>query len=207
MDIDQARTEATISVIVGSTRPNRFADKPARWILEHLQQRPQVNARLLDLGDYPLPFFEEARSPMMLGTESFEHEAVVRWTTAIAGSDAFVIVSPEYNHGYSAVVKNALDYVYREWNRKPIGFVGYGNLGGARAIEQLRQVVIELQMAPIQKSVHLPLPPLIAHHYGGDVQAELSAEDTKANEMLDELLWWTTALKSARGAPELSAVS
>jgi NAD(P)H-dependent FMN reductase len=191
-------TNIAVSVIVGSTRPNRFADKPAHWILEHLQQRPEVTANLLDLKDYQLPWFEETVSPAMLGDAIFEDEAVQRWTRDIGASDAFIIVSPEYNHGYSAVLKNALDFVYREWNRKPVGFVGYGAVSGARVVEQLRQVAVELQMAPIQKAVHLPLPSLVAHIYGGDVPAELAAEDTKANEMIDELLWWTGALKAAR---------
>jgi len=190
----------TVSVIVGSTRPNRFAGKPAEWILAHLGQRPDVSARLLDLRDYRLPWFEEATSPALLGEEGFDDPAVRAWTEAIGESDGFIIVSPEYNHGYPAALKNALDYVYREWNRKPVGFVGYGGVSGARAIEQLRQVAVELQMAPIQRAVHLPLPPLVAHHYGGDVPAALAEEDGKANEMIDELLWWTAALKTAREA-------
>lgn len=194
----QTETTMTVSVIVGSTRPSRFAAEPARWILEHLHRRPQVTARLLDLKDFTLPFFEESVTPIALGDSRYEHETVVRWSEAIEESDAFVIVSPEYNHGYPGVLKNALDYLYREWNRKPVAFVGYGGVGGARVIQQLRQVAVELQMVPVRNAVHLPLPPLLAHIQGGDVREELAKEDTKADQMLDDLLWWTATLKTGR---------
>ena len=194
----QTDMTVTVSVIVGSTRPNRFAGEPAQWILEHLQQRPQVEARILDLKDFELPFFEEAVTPIALGDDHYEHEAVRRWSAAIEESDAFVIVSPEYNHGYPGVLKNALDYLYPEWNRKPVAFVGYGGVGGARVIQQLRQVAVELQMVPIRTAVHLPLPPLLAHIDGGDVRVELAKEDEQADQMLDDLLWWTSTLKTGR---------
>lgn len=196
----QSETNVTVSVIVGSTRPNRFAEEPARWILEHLRRHPHVDARLLDLLDYQLPFFEESVTPAALGDERYQHEAVMRWSAAIEESDAFVIVSPEYNHGYPGVLKNALDYLYREWNRKPVAFVGYGSVGGARVIQQLRQVAVELQMVPVRTAVHLALPPLLAHFQGGDVREELAREDAKADQMLDDLLWWTSALANRREA-------
>ena len=198
MESMQPEMTVTVSVIVGSTRPNRFAGEPAQWILEHLRQRPQVEARLLDLKDFALPFFEETVTPISRGDDPYEHEAVRRWSEAIEGSDAFVIVSPEYNHGYPGVLKNALDYLYQEWNRKPVAFVGYGGVGGARVIQQLRQVAVELQMVPVRTAVHLPLPPLLAHINGGDVREELAKEDAKADQMLDDLLWWTSTLETGR---------
>lgn len=197
MDTHSSRTPS-IAVIVGSTRPDRFSEIPARWIYDQLQARDDVTVRLLDLRDYPMPFFDEPYSPMRADREPFDNEAVQRWTEEIAASDGFIVVSPEYNHGYSAVLKNAFDYVYREWNRKPIAFVGYGSVGGARAVEQLRLVAIELQMAAIRPAVHLPVAVMTAHLQGGDVAAELGKLEATANTMVDDLLWWTQALNAAR---------
>ena len=107
-----------ISVIVGSTREGRFSEKPAQWILQHLKKRDGVDARLLDLRDFPMPFFDQPVPPAMPGRPAYENEVVQRWTAAIAQSDGFVFVTPEYNCGPSAVLKNAIDWVYPEWNRK-----------------------------------------------------------------------------------------
>ncbi|WP_152223537.1 NADPH-dependent FMN reductase [Pseudomonas sp. SCB32] len=187
-----------ISVIVGSVRQGRLAEKPARWILDHLKQRDSVDARLLDLMDYPMPFFDAAYPPAMPGRPAYEHEVVQRWTQAIAASDGFVIVTPEYNHGPSAVLKNALDWVYPEWNRKAVTFVGYGGVGGARAVEQLREIAVELQLAPTRSAVHLPAAALYAHFQGQDITPHLAALDDAANQTIDDLLWWSETLKAAR---------
>lgn len=138
-----------IKVILGSTRQGRFGEKVAAWVMEQVK-----DAELLDLRDFPLPFFDETAGPSQI-KEPYTREEVVKWTAKIADGEAFIVITPEYNHGYSAVLKNALDYVYKEWNGKKIGFVGYGVLGATRAIEQLRQVVIELQMYPIRNAVHI----------------------------------------------------
>jgi NAD(P)H-dependent FMN reductase len=188
------------AVIVGSTRPTRFSEKPARWIARHLEKHPGVDAKILDLRDYPMPFFEESVSPAQPDRAPFENDVVRRWTAEIGSSDAFIVITPEYNHGYPAVLKNALDYVYHEWVRKPISFISYGNVGGARAVEQLRLVAVELQMAPIRRAVHLPLQALMAHHREGDVDEALKESDGAAQQMIEELLWWTEALKKAREA-------
>src|SRR2546427_9550830 len=190
----------TISVIVGSTRQGRFSEKPAQWILQHLQKRNGIEARLLDLRDFPMPFFDQAVSPATPGRAPYENEVVTRWTAEIAASDGFVFVTPEYNHGPSAVLKNALDWVYPEWNRKAAAFVGYGSAMGARGIQQLRATAIELQIAPIRTSVHIPVATLMAHYQGGDVATGLVELEARANVMIDELLWWTAALKFAREA-------
>jgi NAD(P)H-dependent FMN reductase len=186
-----------ISVIVGSTREGRFSEKPANWIFRHLQNR-QIDARLLDLRDYPMPFYDEALTPAWPGRPAFQNDIVQKWTAAIASSDAFIFVTPEYNFGTSAVLKNALDWVYPEWNRKACAFVSYGSAGGARAVQQLRETVIELQMAPIRSSTHLPASTLWAHFQGGDVEKELTNSDQLATTMIDDLLWWTEALNAAR---------
>src|SRR5207302_1529752 len=116
-----------ISVIVGSTREGRFSEKPAKWILQHLKKREGVDARLLDLRDFPMPFFDQPLTPAMPGRPPYKNEVVQRWTAAIAQSDGFVFVTPEYNYGPSAVLKNAIDWVYPEWNRKAAGFGGFGS--------------------------------------------------------------------------------
>ena len=190
----------TISVIIGSVRQGRFADKPADWILDHLKKREGVDARLLDLKDYPMPFFEAPIPPAMPGRPAYEHEVVKRWTQAIAASDGFIFVAPEYNHGPSAVLKNAIDWVYPEWNRKAVAFVGYGSVGGARAVGQLRQIAIEVQLAPIRSAVHIPATAIYAHFQGKDITPHLVELDARANQMIDDLVWWTETLKTARAS-------
>ncbi|WP_232520382.1 NADPH-dependent FMN reductase [Ralstonia solanacearum] len=191
---------AVISVIIGSVRQGRFCEKPAHWIFDHLKKREGVDARLLDLKDYPMPFFDAPVPPAMPGRPAYEHEVVKRWTQAIAASDGFVIVSPEYNHGTPAVLKNAIDWVYPEWRRKAVTFVGYGSVGGARAIEQLREIAIEIQLAPIRSAVHVPAAAIYAHFQGQDVTPHLAALDAVAEQTIDDLLWWTQALKTARAS-------
>jgi len=194
----------TISVIVGSTRQGRFSEKPAQWIFRHLQNREKIEARLLDLRDFPMPFFDQAAPPAMPGRAPYENEVVKRWTAEIAAADGFVFVTPEYNFGPSAVLKNAIDWVYPEWNRKAAAFVSYGSAMGARSVQQLREAAIELQIAPVRSSVHIPVATLWAHYQGGDVDKGLAELETPAKTMIDELLWWTTALKTARKAQQLN---
>jgi NAD(P)H-dependent FMN reductase len=187
-----------ISVIVGSTREGRFSEKPAGWILQHLKKRGGVDARLLDLRDFPMPFFDQAVPPAMPGRPPYTNEVVQRWTAAIAQSDGFVFVTPEYNFGPPAVLKNAIDWVYPEWNRKAAAFVSFGGAGGARSIQQLRDTASALQLALISASVNIPVTTLWAHFQGGDVDAGLAELATPAGAMIDDLLWWTAALKTAR---------
>lgn len=194
----------TISVIVGSIRQGRFSELPAKWIFEHLKKREGVDARLLDLKEFPLPFFDAPMAPAWPGRPPYEHPEVQRWTAAIAGSDAYVFVTPEYNFGASGVLKNAIDWVYPEWNRKACAFVSFGGAGGARAVQQLRENVIELQMAPIRTSVHIPAATLRAYFQGADVQKNLADSDSNAQAMIDELLWWTEALQTARAKSKRS---
>ena len=147
-----------------------------------------------------MPFFDQPVTPATPGRPAFEHEVVQRWTAAIAQSDGFVFVTPEYNYGPAAVLKNAIDWVYPEWKRKAVCFVSYGSAGGTRSVQQLRQNVIELQLAPIHSSVHIPVATLWAHYRGGDVDAGLAELEEPAGAMIDDLLWWTAALKTARAS-------
>ena len=187
-----------ISVIVGSTRQGRFSEKPAQWIFQQLKNRGSVDARLLDLRDFPMPFFDQPVPPGMPGRPAYENEVVKKWTAEIARSDGFIFVAPEYNYGPSAVLKNALDWVYPEWNRKAAAFVSYGSAMGARGVQQLRMTAIELQLAPVRSSVHIPVATLWAHFQGGDVDAGLTELEAPAKTMIDDLLWWSEALKAAR---------
>ena len=144
-----------------------------------------------------MPFFNETETPSYK-TKPYTDPAVVKWTAKVAEADGFVIIAPEYNHGYSAVLKNALDYVGSEWNNKAVGFVSYGSAMGARAIEQLRSVVIELGMAPIKNSVHMPFDVIMASSQGTPEAELFTSYDERANGMLDQLISWSKALTSLR---------
>ena len=189
-----------ISVIVGSTRQGRFSERPAQWIFQHLKNRGGIDPQLLDLRDYPMPFFDQPVPPAMPGRPSYENEAAKRWTAKIARSDGFIFVTPEYNYGTAAVLKNALDWVYPEWNRKAAAFVSYGSAMGARGVQQLRENMIEVQIVPVRSSVHIPVATLWAHFQGGDVDEGLTQLETSAQTMINDSLWWTAALKTARNA-------
>jgi NAD(P)H-dependent FMN reductase len=141
----------------------------------------------------------------MPGRPPYENEMVKRWTAEIARSDGFIFVTPEYNFGPPAVLKNALDWVYPEWNRKAVAFVSYGSALGARSVQQLRETAIELQLAPVRSSVHIPVATLWAHFQGGDVEAGLAALEAPAKTMIEDLLWWSTALKAARATAPTTA--
>jgi len=188
-----------IAVILGSIRPNRFNDKPAMWIHRELGKLPDVQADLVDLKDYPLPFFDEQTGPSQLGG-TYTNAVAQKWAATIAAADAYVMVTPEYNHSTSGVLKNAIDWLYPEWNRKPVGFVSYGGVGGARAVEHLRQIAVELEMAPIRNAVHIPghvaFPIIMGKaQWNAETEAGLKAN---ADKMMHELIWWTKALKVAR---------
>jgi NAD(P)H-dependent FMN reductase len=188
-----------IHVIIGSTRQKRFSEKPARWICEEAKKKEELDVELVDLREYPLPFFDEPISPIRMKGE-YSNEVANRWARKVAEADGYIIVSPEYNHGYPAVLKNALDTLYPEWNNKPVGFVSYGNAGGARAVEQLRQVAIELQMAPIKQAIHIPAHVFLAimRPQEGDTANPFDTLKDRADAFLDQLIWWTKALKVAR---------
>ncbi|MBU6426757.1 NAD(P)H-dependent oxidoreductase [Patescibacteria group bacterium] len=182
-----------IAIIIGSTRPGRFGDKPAKWIYEEAKRTDGVEAELLDLRDYPMPFYAEDHSFSM--NPAVSDQTAEKWQAKIGAADAFVIVTPEYNHGPSAVLKNALDYAYREWNDKPVAFVAYGSVGGARAVEQLRLVAIELQMAPIRNAVHIPAPWFLVDGKGDLKPNALDPFKDAAKNMLEQLVRWGRVMK------------
>ncbi|WP_394840326.1 NAD(P)H-dependent oxidoreductase [Pendulispora rubella] len=186
-----------IGVVLGSTRVGRFADRPAEWLMGLAKKRQGLAVECIDLRDYPLPFFDEPKSPLR---EPAKNEIAQRWARKAGELDAFVFITAEYNHGVPAVLKNALDYVYAEFNRKPASFVGYGNAGGARAIEQLRSVLVELQMAPLRGAVHLSRDEFIGMLLNGKTFSDFRNLDQAAEVMLDELIWWAGALRAGRRA-------
>ena len=188
-----------LQIILGSTRQNRFGDKPAKWILETARNKEGVSAELIDLRDYPLPFFDEPMGPANLQGR-YSNEVAARWAKKVAEADAYIITAAEYNHGYTAVLKNALDYAYQEWNNKPVGFVSWGGAMGTRAVEQLREVAIELQMAPIRNAVHIPSFWTLLDEKGNLKESAFDPMRDSAEKFLDQLLWWAKALKAARAA-------
>lgn len=189
-----------IAVIIGSTRPNRFGDKPAHWIAQEAKKLENVEVEVLDLRDYKMPFYDEPVSPSGIQDGAYADEIVRKWAQKINHADAYIIVTPEYNHSTSAVLKNALDHVYREWNNKAVAFVGYGSVGGARAVEHLRQMAVELHMASTRQAVHIPGNVVFPIAFGGaqwteEIEASLKES---ADTMLKQLVWWGKALKDAR---------
>jgi NAD(P)H-dependent FMN reductase len=179
-----------IQVIVGSVREGCASAPVARWV--QAGASGQIDAELVDLADWPLPMFALATPPAM---GDYKDPLQKRWAAKIGEADGYVLVSPEYNHGTSAVLKNALDYLYAEWNRKPVAFVSFGNTGGARAVEHLRGIAVELRMAPLGEAVHL---------FGlrdklRDNRFEADAKDKKQLvKMFESLAWWGDALRTAR---------
>lgn len=184
-----------IGVIISTTRDTRFGDKAAQWFVNLASQRTDMEFEIIDLRDYELPFFNERASNMHAPTQNPEG---VRWQKKVAEFDGYVVVTAEYNHAPSAVLKNALDYAYVEWIRKPIAFVGYGSVGAARAIEQLRQIAVELQMAPIRSAVHIQGGDFMQIMMGQKTIEDFSYLPGLVTPMLDDLAWWTNALKAAR---------
>ena len=185
-----------IQVILGSTRPGRFGDKVAGWFMQHAAAHPDLSAELVDLADWPLPFFNSPVPPAM---QESQDPQIVAWADKVSAADGYVLVTPEYNHGYPAVLKNALDHVVRPWRHKPVGFVGYGGPGaGIRAVEQLRQVVVELEMIPLRQQVSIPN---VYMAFGNDgTLLEPSGPDRQAAAVLGELAVWSQQLNDMRAA-------
>jgi NAD(P)H-dependent FMN reductase len=181
-----------IQIILSSTREGRFGETVAKWFHSVAESRQDLTTELLDLRDWSMPFFDQPMSP---AGGNYADEAKP-WAAKIAQGDGYVIVTPEYNHGYPAVLKNAMDHLYREWNNKPVAFVSYGGgAGGARSVEQLRLVAVELQMAPIRETVVIPMARAAFNEQGEPINPALNE---RANAVLDQIKWWAEALKTAR---------
>jgi NAD(P)H-dependent FMN reductase len=188
-----------IAVIISSTRPTRFGELPAKWIADKVNERPELQAEIVDLRDFDLPFFDEMASNAWMPSANPE---AVRWQNKISEFDGYIFVTAEYNRSITGALKNALDQAYVNWNKKPFGAVGYGSVGGARAVEHLRNIGVELQMVPTRSAVHIGGADFAAVHpgFGGtktiaDLEASIG---NSANDMLNQLTWWAKATQAAR---------
>ncbi|AQZ50107.1 MULTISPECIES: NADPH-dependent FMN reductase [Martelella] len=190
-------TRPKIGIIVGSTREGRFADHPLNWYLDIVKDRDDADFEVVDLRDYPMPFFEEKMSPAWVPPEN---DVARRWGEKLESLDGFVFTVAEYNHSITGVLKNALDYAYKEFNRKPATFLAYGGTGGARAVEQLRLILAELQVASLKYNVHIGMTELLGILREGKTMADFPYLIDGAKAMTDDLVWWTNALKTARAA-------
>ena len=185
----------TIKILTGSVRPGRFNLQPARWVYEIAKKRADIAVDLLDLQTMNLPFLDERNSPSQ---HKYENSHTKRWAATIGEADGFVFVTPEYNHSISPVLKNAVDYLYAEWNYKPLAFVSYGSVaGGSRAVEHWRGIAAELKMFDLREQVMLPNYWERLNETG---EYQWSAGETKsAEQMLDTLVFWAGVMQEARG--------
>lgn len=181
-----------IAIIVGSTRPGRKADSVAKWVHEIAKKRSDAAFEIVDIKDYNLPLLDEPVPPSM-GQYSQPHTKI--WSAKIASFDAYVFVTPEYNHSTSGALKNAIDYLYREWNNKAAGFVGYGSAGGTRAVENLRLIMGELQVADVRAQVALSL---FTDFENFTTFKPAAMHEQSVNAMLDQVIAWGGAMKTLR---------
>ncbi|PZQ96877.1 MAG: FMN reductase [Cereibacter sphaeroides] len=189
-----------IALIIGSTRPTRFADKPAQWMLKQAQARDDMEVELVDLRDFDLPFFAEMASNLWMPSSD---PRAVAWQKKIGEFDGYIFVVAEYNRSITGVLKNALDQSYVEWNHKPMAAIGYGSVGGVRAVEHLRNIAVELQMVPVRSAVHIGMGDFFKIHPLGS-NADISEIEANilpaAKSTLDDLVWWAKATMAARKA-------
>lgn len=193
-------TKPKIALIIGSTRANRLADKPAHWMLAQAQARGDMDVELIDLRDYPLPFFDEVSSNLYAPSQNPE---ALRWQKKIAEFDGYIFVVAEYNRSITGALKNALDQAYVEWRRKPFTAIGYGGMGAARAIEHLRTIGIELQMVSTHAAVHIGGGDFFTiFPMGGNQPMEAIEQNLLGHSKtaLDELVWWAKATMAAKAA-------
>ena len=189
-----------IAVIISSTRDTRFADKPANWLMDQVKDNADLDFELVDLRDFDLPFFNEAASNLWMPSED---PRAVAWQEKLAGYDGFFFVVAEYNRSITGALKNALDQAYKEWNHKPMAALAYGSMGGARALEHLRLIAVELQMVPVRSAVHIgggdffAVSPLGQNGEMSTISAHL---EPSAKGLLDDIAWWANATKAARSA-------
>ncbi|MGI0130568.1 MAG: NADPH-dependent FMN reductase [Thermoplasmata archaeon] len=181
-----------VAIVIGSTRPGRVGEAVARWVFEFAKKRGDAEYDLIDLKEVKLPLLDE---PIPPSVGKYQHAHTKAWAKTVGSFDAFVFVAPEYNHGVSAALKNALDFVYAEWNNKAAGFVSYGSAGGARAVEQLRGILAELQVATVRAQVLLPLSTDFENY---TKFRPIEGRESSLGTMLDQVVAWGTALKSLR---------
>jgi NAD(P)H-dependent FMN reductase len=195
--MEHTMSKPKIGIIICTTREGRFGDKPAQWIFELAKAHGGADFEAVDLRDFPLPLFNELKSPAW---ESPKNEVAQRWGRKVAELDGYVFVTGEYNHGVPGVLKNALDHTYKGFNRKLAAFVGYGGVGAARAVEHLRLILVELQVAPLRNAVHIGMAEFMGLLQQGKTFADYPYLAQSGAQMLGDLIWWTTTLKAGRHA-------
>lgn len=183
-----------IAIIVGSTRPNRFGIQPAQWIYELASARDDAEFTLVDLQEENLPLLDE---PVPPAYQQYTHDHTKNWASKIDGFDGFIMVTPEYNHGVPASLKNAIDFAAKEWNYKPVAFVSYGaEAGGTRAVEQLRMSVAWLRMYDLSEQV------LLQDYWtntNGEGEYQFTDDQVaSAHKLLDSIVFWTDEMKQSR---------
>lgn len=182
-----------LAIIIGSTRPGRVGEAVAQWVHALAQKRGDANYELVDIKDFNLPLLDE---PVPASQGKYSKEHTKKWAAKVASFDGYVFVTPEYNHGTSGALKNAIDFVYAEWNNKAAGFVGYGSAGGARAVEHLRLVMAEMQVATVRNQVALSL----FTDFEKFTTFKPAPHHAKSvGTMLDQLVSWGGAMKTLRG--------
>ncbi|GIH66610.1 NADPH-dependent FMN reductase [Microbispora siamensis] len=181
-----------IAIVIGSTRPGRIGRDVADWVHRIASKRTEAEYELVDLADENLPLYDEA-IPAAVGQYAQEHTK--RWAEVVRRYDGYLVVTPEYNHAPPAALKNAFDLVYAEWHNKAIGFVGYGAAGGARAVEHLKLVAVELSIAPVSAQVGLLVP---ADFPAYPEFTPLEHRESELTRVLDQLESWTKALAAVR---------
>jgi NAD(P)H-dependent FMN reductase len=189
-----------IAIIVSSTRPTRFADIPTAWIKAQAEARGDMEVEVVDLRDYPMPFFDEVASNAWVPSQN---PVAVAWQKKLAEFDGYIFVVAEYNRSITGALKNALDQAYVEWAHKPAGVVAYGSVGGTRAAEHLRLIAVELQMVPTRNGVHIGGGDFFKVHPGfggsGNLNDIAGSIEPSAKAMLDDMAWWAKATMAARG--------
>lgn len=181
-----------ILVILGSTRPTRRGIKVAEWLKTVTAQYSDMEFDFVDLAQLDLPFLQE---PQSASSGIYEYETTKAWSKRVAGADGYIIITPEYNHSFPGVLKNALDHLYHEWNRKPVAFVGYGGHLGVRSVDQLRLVACGMEMATVYSQVEIDIFAQVDEN--GNFTAT-PKNDAQAKRMLDELKWWAQTLSAGR---------
>lgn len=201
-------TKPRIALIIGSTRDARFADKPAQWMLAQAQKRDDMTIELVDLRDFDLPLFNEKASNKWMPSED---PKAIAWQKKLDGFDGFIFAVAEYNHGLTASLKNALDQAYVEWNKKPMGAIGYGSMGATRAIEHLRQIAVELDMVPVHGAVHIGGADFFKVHPLGGGDGDMTKIEGNlmpgATALLDDMVWWGNATMAARAETQKQAAA
>ena len=198
-------SKTKIAVIIGSIRPNRQGDKPAQWIADLAAKSGHFDVEIVDLKDYPLPLFDAPASDMWMPTPN---ETAAKWQAKLNEFDGYIIVTPEYNRSIPGGLKNAIDWAYKPFIKKAVAFVAYGSVGGARAVEHLRTIMVELQAVPVRHGVHIGGSDFMQIFMGQKTWDDvLPGQEPFTKDLLDNLAWWTSATKVARDAEAAAAAA